>query len=303
MNSLALAQRACRHLKVSDLAGLPVDEAAHVMDAINAALGEYCDSLPADQRISPASERVRAPMEQTISIVSGAKSFAYVAVTPYPAGGYASEAAALGMCVLVAGDMGMNRLARPGELLKPYTGSSGDRVATFYGDAVQMTSLMQSVRGPVFWQSGSGEPRELNPWHANLPARGGSTEKLNIGQPEYWSAESWERADLMPDVAWLLRLWPLPSASGTLTFTLETGFQPLRMADMMIARSLPIAESDAAHVVALVHEGLLTSPLLRENAPAKYITQAAERARQAFSIKRARRHFGVPNRVGTPQGF
>lgn len=304
MTTIQLAQRAMRHLTAADLTGLPMDEAAHVVDACNAALAEYMTFLPGDQRIRTTSEYLRAPYQQTINIVKGAKSFAYVAGTPYPAGGYATEAAALGMSIKIEGDETLNRLNKPGELLKPFTGDSGDRVATFYGDAVQMSSLMQTAHGPVLWQPGRANARELVDWRSwGMPENIEGIRQVEIGEPQYWAAESRLRTEQVDTPAWFLRVWPLPAMAGTVQFRIETTFTPLALQDLQINRGLPIASDDVPHLVAMLHENLLASPMLKKDTPKQEIINAASRARFAFSAKSGRRHSASPNRYGTPRGY
>lgn len=303
MTTIQLAQRAMRHLTAADLSALPVDEAAHVMDAINSVLSDYLFSLPAEQRITPVSRVLRAPLQQRIAIVRGAMEFAYVAGSPYPAGGYALEMGLVGNTVAVEGDASVNRLDAPGTLLKAFMGESGDVTATFYGDATPMDTLMTSVAGEVIYQSDISGPIRLRPLDMpihDMHLRGAAIE---TGTPLYWWTENFHRMERIDSPAWHLRVWPLPVTAGTISLKLETAFQPVRMVDFQSARSIPIEAAHEGRIVALLHEELLVCPLLRAGTPVEEIKAAALRARHALDRESSRRRSGRPNRIGTRRGY
>lgn len=302
MTTLQAAQGAMRHLTAGNLAALPVSEAAHLVNALNSVMTEYLAALPAAEKTSPGSARLRAPLMLSLSILQGARGFAYTNGLPYPAGGYAREEDLLGHTVSLAGDAALNRLQRPGELLNPYLGPrAGDAPAIFYGDAVGFSTLMTTLHGDVWWSQG-GTSRRLRPlpldwaaWHELHP--------LEMGTPEYVWAEGLLRTERAAGPVWLLRVWPLPLAEGLLSFTLETGFTPLTLEDLHEPRTLPVPPQDAPLVADLLQEAVLTSPLLKENAPVPLISAAAERARMTLARKAAVPRLARPNKIVNAWGF
>lgn len=300
--TLQLLHRLARRTRVPDIAELSMSDRLELVDAANHGLVEFTQHLPPDRTQSPASATLRAPLTLQISILTAARGFSYVSGTPYPTGGYATEEDLVGHSVSVAGDGRLNQLHRPGELLSGYMGSGGTVNAIFYADAAQMGTEDRRIITPPVWTTTTskrhlvhlGDPRRR--WH-DYPFQG---HDIEVGEPEYWWTEpllGWER---VTTPLWLLRVWPLPSTAGTLTYILDSWPQAITLEDFTTARELPLPEREVPAFVALCLEGLLGSPLLHPD-----VTGVAEQSRAARARLQGQhqpRH-SEPQSVGTAAGY
>jgi hypothetical protein len=300
MTSIQFAQRALRILTARDLASLPMTEAAHVVDAMNEAMAAYTALLPAERRISTDSRSVRSPIEQPVSLTTGAKSFTYDAGSAaYPAGGYGMEAETIGCSCLVSGDAALNRVQGSGELLYPYLGSAASATLTLYNDAHGFNTASTAIHGPVQWL-GDTHSRTLAPIPFNVPP----LHRLQTGEPLYYSVENHLGSEVAAEPSFLLRLWPIPIIAGVIRFNAERRFPILKLADLQQPKPLAIPEGDVPHLTALLHEALLLSPLLRsEPGLASTISAKAASARDALTAAALPRHASAPNQVLTAPGY
>ncbi|HYF37661.1 MAG TPA: hypothetical protein VD994_20335 [Prosthecobacter sp.] len=300
MTSIQLAQRALRILTVRDLASVPMDEAALLVDAMNGALATYAGLLPAERRITADSRQVSAPLELSVTMAAGAKVFTYSAGgAAFPAGGYAAEADAIGCSCLLSGDSAVNRLHRAGELYRPYGGGLTSGSLTIYNDAFGFDSGSVSIHGPVRWVSGN-HVRNLYPFttETTLPA------PLHTGDPEGYIVENHLNIERDALPMFLLRLWPVPSVAGAVEFRSELRFPALKLADLTTPKSIAVPGQDAPHVTAFMHEGLLLSSLLKKDPTLpQFIVSTAAAARATLTGESAPRHASAHHQVLTPPNY
>jgi len=249
MTSKQLAHHVLKSITGYDLATASLDAQQELLDALNLRLADWLMILPEDRRVSPFGATVRAPLSQPIQVVAGAKGFAYLNAPPYPAGGYASESAALGATVVVNGDSAANMLRAPGELLHPYTGATGDENMLIYGDAVHLPADAWQVVGDVWLAPEKRTRLRYNPARmddSKSPLTFGAVDGVPLAEPEEWWTEPLQTLETAESRQLVLRVWPLPPSRFSLHLTLARFPQALSMEDLFEARSLPFHDLEAS---------------------------------------------------------
>lgn len=309
MNSLQYGQRLTRNLIITSLSDLAAKDRTTVLDAANAGLDAYFDTLPSSRRQEePRGSLLRAPVDHQINIIENATGFTYVSGTPWPAGGYQTEDLLVGHSVRVSGSAHLNRLKGPGELLQAYLAASGEATATFYGDAVAYGhDDRRIVQPPRYLSPTSGSMRTLQPlteelqqtlWNAEF-ARVPNT--IQTGEPIYWWTEPWHQGETSAAPVWMLRVWPLPIVSTVLNYTLSALPAPLGFLDFTVARELRVPDRDLPHVLALAEENLVGTTLWHKDADKREAHNTADRAR--LKLGRNDPFTSEPNPVGTAPGY
>lgn len=299
MTTFQLAMRLCECLVTSDWSKLPLVEAERVQEAAQAGLNEFFGLLPPERMQEPVTLPLRAPVTQSIDIVQGARTFAYVAGgSAYPAGGYAREADAIGLLAQVGGDTLLNRLVRPGELRTPHLGAGGVQSLTLWGDALPMAAAASQAVGDPRCITGSQRSTLLP-----APPFWERPFLLEVGTPRYWWTESLAGATRGSSPMWLLRVWPVPAEVCYLELTLASFPGAITFLDLHDeARVLPVAPHEELDLLALCKAHLTIHPQWRADLDKAGIQNAAENARDAMR-GRNRPLNTTPNRVGTPAGY
>jgi hypothetical protein len=303
--TLQLYHRLTRKLRTRDLSAYLAHEKLEIMDAAQEGLTAYLKLIGPERKQSPVSESLRAPVDLTIDILTGAKGFSYVAGSPFPVGGYTLEENLVGHSVYVTGDRNLNRLQSTGSLLSACLGSSGQVTATFYGDVVQHGQDDRRIIDSPRWFNGSSE-RALT--HAPLPSQRWPSypfivaQTICIGTPEFWWTEPLLGYDRVTTPTWVMRVWPLPAETGVLVYSKEAFPAALTLEDFTTPRDLPVHEREFPYLLNLCEEALLGSDLFREKATLSTIPGAANRARAALTSDQ-QPHHSEPNSIGTPEGW
>lgn len=278
MNTLMLASRLCSKLSVRNVSALVAEDAVTLLDAINGGLKEWFEGLPPKSKQTRVSETVRPPVAIDLSVIDGAKGFSYVS-PPFPIGGYADESQLIGKSLTIGGSSIVNRLDASSTLLKPYFGSGGDVTATFYGDAIGFSETSVRIATTPVWE-GEGSAacqHDLLPLtcsHQDLLLR-----DFHSGIPRYYWAGSHRPTDRSAPI-WMLRLWPLPSTRGTVTFTLETVPPAFTLDALQVPHEVPLPEHDVMDLIPLCEERLAGTLLWSEKADKRSAYASAERSRQ-----------------------
>lgn len=299
MNTFSLAMRLAENLTVGDWSALPLPEAEKLREAIQTGINELVTYLPPHRLTAPYSDTLRAPVTQDISIIGGAKTFAYVAGgNAYPLGGYATEASALGLLAVVTGDSVVNRLILPGELLRAHAGAGGTVPMTLYGDSLRM--------GPSVWHITSAV-RCIGNGHAvtlSDPPQGWERPfHLETGMPRYWWTEPLAGASRAAAPLYLLRVWPVPNFFAVLEMHISAFPQSVSFLDLHDeARPLPVTAEEEPLLISLCEAALLKHPLWRKDVSKSEVRTSADRARNLLN-SRNRPMSNRPNRVGTRPGW
>lgn len=299
MTTFQLAERLLANLTIRDWGLLPLEECERVRAAASMGISAFAQLLPPHRQTEPQAFALRAPLIQSVSIVQGAKAFAYVAGgAAYPAGGYASEAEAVGCLGLVSGDDNLNRLHATGTLLLPYLGETGTRSLTLYGDAVPMGTDAWMISGQVSVVSASfrGELTH-RPVEWSLPTT------LELGTPRYWWTEPLAGSTRGSAPLWVLRVWPVPAVVCILQANVSAFPAALTFLDFHDEpRSLPVTPQEEALLLSLCAERLLASPLWRDDVDKNRVSDDATAARSTMEGRHRPMH-NQPNKCGTPRGF
>ena len=275
---MMLASRLMAKLKVRNLAALGAEDATTLLDAMNGGIKEWTDGLPPARRQTTVCELVPEPVSVTISILEGAREFSYV-TPPFPLGGYANEEALLGKAVTLAGSTQTNRLDQPSTLLKPHLGGSGDVVATIWGDAIGFPDTSARLVSIPIWEGETTGRWELQPLRAclTLPDHGWHT-----GPPTHYATTPLHPV-LHGNPSWFLRLWPLPAARGTVSFTLERTPVVLTLEALQLPVDIPLPDHDIADLLPLCEERLSSTPLWSEKADKQRTWADATRSRERLA--------------------
>ncbi len=281
MNSMMLASRLMAKLHVQNLSALVAEDAATLLDAMNGGIREWFEALPPTGRQTMVSELVRAPLRLSISLLHGAREFAYV-TPPFPVGGYANEQELLGKSVTVEGSTQLNRLDHASTLLLPHLGPSGDVTATFWGDAIGFTaSGLRLASAPIWEGEACGRWMLLPLQDCIFPHR---ERALLSGPPTHYETVSFHPTTGQSPM-WMLRLWPLPSAAGTVSFTMESLPPVLNPDALQIAMDIPVPEQDIPDLLPLCEERLSSTPLWSSRADKQKTWADAARTRERLAAR------------------
>ncbi len=301
MNSKQLAHHVCKSVTRLDLSQLPMDGRQELCDALNLTLAEWLQMMPADRRSMSFGAAVQHPIVQVINIVQGARGFIYVAGTPYPAGGFASEENALGSSAIVEGSTVRNQLQLPGSLLLPYQGPTNAEVRmTLYSDAVHLPTDTWQVDGDVKISSlstGEGETIHYN------TGRQASYHDTLTGRPREWWMEPLTPLKEEDSRRFVLRLWPAPDQFYTLSIPTSLFPQAFVIEDFFESRSIPFLPLEASLFTSMAKGAFISaSSHVAESANITGMRDAATAA-QTQMAKLQRPLSTQPEILGTPPGW
>lgn len=276
---MMLASRLMAKLKVRNLSALVAEDATTLLDAMNGGIKEWFDGLPPANKQTAVSRLVRAPVNIQVSVLDGARGFSYV-TPPFPVGGYAEEEALVGCSVSLEGSAQINRLDASGMLLRPHLGSSGDIIATFWGDALSFPETDARIVSAPRWNGAEAGSWELLPMSGQPPLQ--DRHGIHSGPPTHYATEP-VHPTARSHPFWLLRLWPLPTARGTVTFTLESTPPVLKLDSLQRAVEVPLPDQDIPDLLPLCEERLSSTPLWHEKADRQRTWADAARSRERLS--------------------
>lgn len=295
MTVVQFANRACRNLQVNDLRELSINDQQSVLDCINAGLRTVYHFLPVHQKQSREGATLAAPVAVTTATL---------------------PVATAGRSVFITGDIGLNRyrtdwssaLQLGADLMYSAPSTSG----TLYSDVVRLSGQVKSVHSV----SVPGSILRMGNWEP------GRDEDLDVSAPTSYRIEPVSPADratnedqgiyTLRNVSMYLRVWPLPSASTRLSYTVEYGPAVIALADIMQnisdttgvetpPPSLPLLEAYHADALAIVEEEL-SSLAIYAGDPA-HAAKASARAQQRLSLEPNHPDAGKFSRRGTPEGW
>lgn len=306
ITSKLLANRLCRALTVQNYGELPLRERLRVLDAANDGWNTYLASLPASRKETPVQRLLQAPLQLGITATDGSATIAYAA--PFPHAPYDLESQLYGNSVQIPGDAKLNRLDTAATLLGPYLGAGGSVQATFYGDTVKFTTdELRIVQAPRWLATGAAQTRTLMPLvPANMPPYWEAYPYLNTieaGEPLWYWTEPHRPSSGVSGTTWLLRVWPLPAARGTLSFSLASHPAALSFDDLDENTELPVPDRELPWLLSICEAQLIVSPIWNTDISRPDVINAAAAARAALFNHVNQPLTSEPQPMGTPEGF
>lgn len=301
--------RATRPLNSKVPGSLSDENKQWLVDAANGALNQFTKHLPSMRLQEPHSERLTAPVTQSITVTTGSKTIAFD-----PA--WADVATALGRTVVVAGDASRtNRLQTATSLVQAYEGPPGATTMEILSDAV-MIGQSNEVAGDVVLVDGAdtwplvyGMPNGQYPgrWRTAMGITGGAAEavahQIVRGRPTNWWIENLNGLTGLASPSFVLRLWPQPEKLYQINFALRLWPTAFSVADLASTTVLPVELNEEAMFMDLVYPGLFTCPLWNGTAVRDDYQTAATRTVNFLSGAEQNRGHQQPSRVGTKQGY
>lgn len=295
MTILQFCNRASRNLQSRDILEMALDDQQSVLDCINAAAKTLHSFLPVHHKHSTEGATLGPPVAVSLGTL---------------------PALVAGRSVMITGDVGLNRyrtdwsssLALGADLLFTAPGTSG----TLYDDVIRLSGRVKSVNSVRI----PGNVTPLGYWDENEPP------SMDVGVPTYYRVDPVSPADratneaqgifTMGDLASYLRVWPLPSASTRIAYSVEYGPLVLTLSD--IARNvssatgtitespaLPILDTYLADFLLLAEEELSSLSIYAGDKQAA--EKAGARAQLRLSGEPNHLDAGKPSRRGTPENW
>jgi hypothetical protein len=306
MNSIQLAHRLGRNLRVDDPFNLPADAALDVLAAMNGGLSAFYRVAPGILKRSTLSHTIRAPRALTVAFL--AQYLNLVAADTF-------EAREMGCTVKFGNGSADNVVTGPSSLLDDYLGSTLSVAATVYSDAVPVQDVIEQIVGHVrLYDNTQNQPTylirdEVLAGRSGVRGAGegfyaysGGLYSGVVGRPRYYYFEPMGVSQGV-DPEFVLRVSPLPDIDYTVRMEAELSTQRLVFADLTTARPIYVGDSHLDDVVIPLCEAeLLASPFWRDNGQRNAVLQRAEVALGKMG-KLPREVAPVSHRSGTPPGF
>jgi len=291
MNSVQLAHRVCRRLKVKDPSLLAGNDLLEVVDAMNAAITEYWSLLPSRLKNTTFSGYQPAPRTVSLSVTEGSESFSVVS------GSVTTED--IGRTVRVGTDTADNEIVGVTEFLDVYTGPSGTVSATIYSDAIQIGLSLERI---------TSEPRVIETeevlqyWDRRDNDRYRHPDFRTIGSPLwYWTEDVGMAAGAT--IAQYLRVDPMPSTAIRIRLDAIVAPVSLAVSSVLAPVSLPGPDRHfAAILVPLALQRMLDSELWSEDSARSVTQQKAQSARMMLEMM-PRKPDAAQGRIYTPAGW
>lgn len=229
MTSMQLAQQVLSYTSLpQDPASIPADAAASIVNCINTGFSKYFIHAPSSRKTTFVSSYVQAPISLTATFTQGSPSFTGSGLT---------GSSRIGDTLAIAGE---KRVLAVGESLRePWDMGSGSYSGTLYDDATILADPIRRVEGSIVWN----ESRRLK-YIAEAPILEDQAKLVNYtGEPEFFTIEN--LGDTIGGSARaLLRIYPLPSISGTIRFTGQINPQRLSLFDLQSPVLIYINDTD-----------------------------------------------------------
>lgn len=288
-----------------DVSLLRAGEQTRVFDAFNGALTRFYEFAPNHIRTEELSQIVRAPATITCTTTAGSKTFAIS--TSFPTGSYTSSDDIIGQSIIFAGDPNLNHIESATTLWRAAT-STGTVTATVYNDALQFSTTDYRIVGPVKWTGGGyNYAAELYQWQAFNPWMTYSMPEnpfVRIGRPTHYM-QGYHQPLTIGTTAqyWFLRLWPLPSYAGNVSYNLQGQPTFYKLSDLSTARTVPVPDQYIPLVIKLAQPDLMGSDLWNPAVDKKAEASNAEVAWNDLQRLSAHSNDTTPRPCGTPRGF
>lgn len=306
ITSKLLASRLCRGLLVDSYGALPIRERLRVMDAANMGWAAYLGMLPMSRKETQVQRLLNAPLQITIGVTDASAVITYG--TSFPHAPYTAESELYGNSVQIPGDAKLNRLDTALTLMGPFLGTTGSVAATFYGDALKFTTdQLQIVQPPRWLATGASQSRSLiHLVPANMPPYWEAYPYLNTiesGEPLWYWTEPLRPSSSVASSTWLLRVWPLPAARGTLSFSLASYPAALSFDDLSANTEMAVPDRELPWLLALCEQHLITSPIWNPDVDRRQVVEAAGAANTALFNHVQQPNTAAAQSVGTPEGY
>lgn len=287
MTSMQLAQQVLAYSTLpQDPASIPADAAATIVNCINTGFSRYFVHAPSSRKTTFVSSYVQAPSSLTATFAAGSSAFT---------GSGLSGSTRIGDTLYVGSK---KRPLAVGETLRePWDLASGSWTGTLYDDAVALADPIRRVEGSIIWN----ETRRLE-YLSEAPIVEDQVKLINFsGEPQYFTIEN--LGDTVGGAARaLLRIFPLPSISGTIRFTGQINPQRLTLFDLQSPVQIYIHETDLdAFAMPFIIEELALTKYWPEKGDKTLASRAADRAEGL--LKSFQESTGGGSRVMTPANF
>lgn len=287
MTSMQLAQQVLSYTTLpSDPASIPADSAAAIVNCINTGFSKYFIHAPSSRKTTFVSSFISAPTSLTATFTNGSSSFT---------GSSLSGVSRIGDTLYIGGK---KRVLAVGQSLRePWEIGSGVFSGTLYDDAVALADPIRRVEGSIIWN----EARRLE-YLAEAPIVEDQVKLVNFsGEPQYFTIEN--LGDTVGGSARaLLRVYPLPSVSGTIRFTAQINPQKLSLFDLQSPVAIYINETDLdVFVMPFIIEELALTKYWPEKADKNLAGKSSDRAESL--LKAFQESTGGGSRIMTPANF
>ena len=280
-----------------------------LVDAANLGLKQFTRSLPARRLQEPRSERLVAPVTQTITATQTSKTITFD--TPW-----ADVGLNLGRTCIVGGDSAAyNRLQTATSLMNAYEGATGSTSLEVMSDAVMLDQNYE-ISGDVILVDGAdtfpmtfGMPGGSYPghWRNISGVTGGDAEAaqriLVRARPTNWWVEPLNGLTGLATPSFLLRLWPQPDKLYQINFKLRLWPTALTVADIASTVVLPIQVDEEAQFLNLCYPALFPCTLWQGTANKDDYQTAANKAAADLLGDQQNRGSQQPGLVSTKRGF
>lgn len=300
-NTMQLAQRLLKGLKVKSLGLVSVENSLDILDAINGAIQEFYVLCPSAYKRTQCSGFLAAPQTVYITVTNGSNVFS----------GYTPASTLYGSSIVIQTDTRQNTIASVSTLLDIYTGVTGVQQAIVYNDVIQLDAIVQRLTSdPVLVDFNQILIRD-----ENYKRRGGQNWS---GDQVYWyPGTAWNRSVGCPRYYWmeatgqvqnavipfLARVNTLPDQLYRLRVEADLAPTPLQFQDLVIPNTLALDPYSVEMCVLPMALGRLTSSPLWDNE--KLIPAALNDAQMGrrMASERPSNPGAARNRVRTPAGW
>ena len=277
MNAFAFANRLCRDLNAESFADVSSRERQEILDAINGGI-QRLDALAShESRTTTVGFSLAAPAAVSIGVTTGSTGTTGTAFTDDQ----------LYRTIRVDGDDIDNQVIAAGELLHPYSGTTGTVSAVIYSDAMTVPEPYDEVVGNI---------RILETLR-EIENRVVGQSSRRTGEPRSFIVEPNAR-NQTPPVPAVIRLDSLPSQAYRLEAKFTLAPSRVAFADLLTAGSnLPIRTEYIEIYLLPICRGLLATSEMWKNADTRSIVmKSAEKAESDFATR-------VPRTLATPRNL
>ena len=282
MKAFAFANRLCRDLNAESFADISTTTRQEVLDAINGGL-QRLDALAShESRTTTVGFSLAAPTTMSLGVTNGSTLTT----------GDTFTADHLYRTIRIDGDDIDNQVIAAGELLHPYSGTTGTVSAIIYSDAITVPEPYDELVGGIrILETAREMIPSARPWER-------SWERIRrIGEPKTFIVEPNARNQTPPAPA-VIRVDPMPDAAYRMEAKFTLAPARVAFADLLIAGSdLPIRAEYIEIYLLPVCRGLLATSEMWKNADTRsVVVKNAEKAEGDFADR-------VPRTMSTPRNF
>lgn len=294
MTSVEYAQHCLRASVIADLVDAPLSDLHEMAVALSTALLEFFALAPAIWSRTTVSHLLHPPETLTVQALADTNSL----------GGAPFFSAQRGCTVWIDGDTKPNEVTGLMTLLHDYDGPTGEHDATLFYDAVPILDFaVHRITSDVTVIHPDGRRRHL----VQLGSRPEGNDTKATGTPtHYWLEPIGGSRQVALDGVFQLRLWPMPSASVTVTFDADIAPLPITVADFTSPRVIPVPDAEALRLLIPLARQIVADSLIgrdMEGHRRNGIDKSASSARDGISLLPTVWTYPVNDGVGTPEGW